>query len=168
MDGKVLQLTQLYVKLELIYLEMLTLTQGLQDLCVNNSFMAEGDREKLAELLFRREELMEQATAQQKEAGALEKSLRESLNAMKGSTSSPPKHGFQSAMAIDQFSEVPRRLELLAKEIIALDTVTGQALRRSLQHAAREMEKIQTGKKANKAYKGQDYQSEGFFIDFSK
>ncbi len=166
MDGKVLQLTQLYAQLELIYLEMLTLTQGLRDLCVDNSFMAEGDREKLAELLFRREELMEQAAAWQREAGTLEESLRESLNTVKVNTISPPEHGSQSAK--DQFSEAPRRLELLVKEIIALDTVTGQALRRSLQHTAREMERIQTGKKADKAYKGQDYQSEGFFIDFSK
>jgi len=166
METKILQLTQLYAQLELIYLEMLTLTQGLQDLCAASSFLTEIDRGKLAELLSSREKLMEQAAAKQKEAGTLELSLRESLQPVEESILLPTKE--DSRPVQDRLSSATRRLELLVKEIIALDMVTGQALKRSLQQAAREIGKIQTGKKANKAYQDQDFQSEGFFIDFNK
>ena len=161
-----MQLTQLYTNLELIYLEMLTLTQGLQTLCANNSFLTEDERGKLAELLFRREKLMEQASACQEEVRILEKKLQVSLNPVQGKVLLRPEK--DSPSLPEKFSATPHRLDALVKEIIALDAVTSQSLRHSLQRAAREIKKIQVTKKANKAYRDQDFQAEGFFIDSDK
>ncbi|MGI6307406.1 MAG: hypothetical protein ACOX1X_02145 [Dethiobacteria bacterium] len=168
MEEKILLLAQLYARQEPIYQEMLTVTRDLRDLCVENSFEAEGDREKLARLLLRRGELMEQAAAKQKEAAALEESLREALALGPVKVNAAALAERYSSPAVEHFSGVLRRLELLIKEIVALDTVTRQALRRSLQDTAREMGRIQTGKKASRAYHAQGFQPEGFFVDFSK
>lgn len=141
MDEKIPRPKRPCAELETIYQQILVLSRDLRDLCEKSSFPEEGDLEKLAGLLLGREELMEETAAGQKETSPREQRLRE-----------------------------PRGLsrpELLLKEIVALDAASGQALKRSLQHMAGEMKKIQKGKKASKTYRDQDYQLEGFFVDFN-
>ena len=215
-------------------MQMLALARDLRDLCAGSSFPAEGDPERLAELLARREKLIKQAVAWQGEAPFWEKSLRKSRDrdqdrlredhlpaperaagqnpdfnlsppvarfSEQGFLSSPdqpaagdlstvvpgvPGHSFSSSPARpaernisavpgrgfssppDQSSAASRRLEPLLEEIVALDAASGRILERLLQQTAGEMEKIQKGKKANKAYRDHDYQFEGFFVDSNK
>lgn len=170
MEEMVLQLKQLNAKLEPVYREILILARELQDLSVENSFEAEGDREKLARLLMRRGELLELAAARQEAAAVQGKSPRGSS----ARNLAPEKRDamglvLQGSLQAEGYRrEVFRRLGLLIKEIIAVDAITCRALNCSFQDMARKLEKVQKEKKANRAYRDQGFQPEGFFVDDNK
>lgn len=172
MEKKFMQLTGLYARLEPVYREMLTVSQVLRDLCVEKSLATESEQKNLACLLAQREKLLEQAAVRQQEAAALAAVLEEDLR--KRLAGGPPKINtavwgrYISAAALKRREALLHRLELLIRETVALDAITGQALHGSLQDLARKMKKIQIEKKASKAYSDQGFQSEGFFVDSSK
>lgn len=172
MEKKFMQLTGLYARLEPVYREMLTVSRELRDLCAGGSLAAASEQKKLACLLAQREELLGQAAARQQEAAALAAVLKEDLR--KKLSPGPSKintaawAGSVSAAALRRRTELLRRLELLIREIVSLDATTREVLEGSLQDLARKMRKLQTEKKASKAYCEQGFQTEGFFVDSSK
>ncbi len=147
-EGKVAQLEQNYAQQLIAYQELFQLTQQLEGLCTKEE-LEEEEVELLVQLLDRRQGIIEEVD----QLNTVNSKLRGDLG--------------ESAQGSRLVELLGARDHLLTK-IVAINNRCGEALAEKLKKVGSAIDKIQAGKQLNKAYSGNEYQSEGFFFDQKK
>ncbi|UNC91737.1 flagellar export chaperone FlgN [Candidatus Contubernalis alkaliaceticus] len=161
---------ELIVKLTEEYEKQIKLYQSMQEaakvqmiLCTEADFKEEGNIKKLTRLLFKKQEQMEKIEESQSKTNTIKDSLQKELGVSE--INGPTLASLYPHPETEKLQKILARLNSLLTKITALDTTSQKALQDKLCLVKDDLQKIQKGKQAKKAYKPVKKQPEGFFFD---
>jgi len=163
---KIMDLIEHYEEQINIYRDMYAVVEAQYQLCAEADFAVGDSLKRLNLLLSRRQRQMDLIEGNQAEVGVIKESLQRELGLEEVNVETLTRV-FPSPETA-QLQSVVQRIESLLKDISTLDTETQKLLKVKLNLVKQEMGKIQTGKKATRAYNPAGRQREGYFIDGSK